>query len=60
MVYYPVPIHQQDFALSYAPAEGHLKVTEAASQHVLALPMHPYLGEADQDRIIETVLGFNG
>ena len=60
MVYYPVPIHQQDFALSYAPAEGHLKVTEAASQHVLALPMHPYLGEADQDRIIDTVLGFNG
>ena len=60
MVYYPVPIHQQDFALSYAPAKGHLKVTEAASQHVLALPMHPYLGEADQDRIIDTVLGFNG
>ena len=60
MVYYPVPIHQQDFALSYAPAKGHLKVTEAASQHVLALPMHPYLGEADQDHIIDTVLGFNG
>ncbi|WP_340693176.1 DegT/DnrJ/EryC1/StrS family aminotransferase [Hyphomonas sp.] len=60
MVYYPVPIHQQDFALPYAPAKGHLKVTEAASQHVLALPMHPYLGEADQDRIINTVLGFNG
>jgi UDP-2-acetamido-2-deoxy-ribo-hexuluronate aminotransferase len=60
MVYYPVPIHQQDFALRFAPAEGHLKVTEAASQHVLALPMHPYLGAADQDRIIETVLGFNG
>jgi len=60
MVYYPVPIHQQDFALAYAPAKGHLKVTEAASQHVLALPMHPYLGEADQDRIIDTVLGFNG
>ena len=51
---------EQDFALSYAPAKGHLKVTEAASQHVLALPMHPYLGEADQDRIIDTVLGFNG
>jgi UDP-2-acetamido-2-deoxy-ribo-hexuluronate aminotransferase len=60
MVYYPVPIHQQDFALRFAPPEGHLKVTEAASQHVLALPMHPYLGEADQDRIIDTVLGFNG
>jgi dTDP-4-amino-4,6-dideoxygalactose transaminase len=38
MVYYPVPIHQQDFALKYAPPKGHLNVTETASQHVLALP----------------------
>jgi dTDP-4-amino-4,6-dideoxygalactose transaminase len=60
MVYYPVPIHQQDFALKYAPPKGHLNVTETASQHVLALPMHPYLSEADQDRVISAVLGFNG
>jgi len=60
MVYYPVPIHEQDFALRYAPAKGHLKVTEAASQHVLALPMHPYLEPSDQDRVIDAVLGFNG
>ena len=60
MVYYPVPIHQQDFALRFAPAEGHLKVTEAASQHVLALPMHPYLEPSDQDRVIDAVLSFNG
>ena len=58
MVYYPVPIHQQDFAARFAPPAGSLPVTEEASGHVLALPMHPYLGEADQDRIIETVLGF--
>tara|TARA_R110001606_G_scaffold102807_5_gene225405 strand:- start:141 stop:1301 length:1161 start_codon:yes stop_codon:yes gene_type:complete len=60
MVYYPVPIHQQDFALRFAPAPGHLKVTETASQHVLALPMHPYLEPSDQDRVINAVLGFNG
>jgi len=35
-------------------------VTEEASRHVLALPMHPNLPEADQNRIVETVLGFNG
>jgi len=60
MVYYPVPIHEQDFAARFAPEPGSLPVTEAASRHVLALPMHPYLGEDAQDRVIDTVLAFNG
>lgn len=60
MVYYPVPIHQQDFAARFAPPPGSLPVTETASRHVLALPMHPYLPHTDQDRVIEAVLGFNG
>jgi dTDP-4-amino-4,6-dideoxygalactose transaminase len=60
MVYYPVPIHQQDFAARFAPPEDSLPVTETASRHGLALPMHPYLPHADQDRVIEAVLGFNG
>lgn len=60
MVYYPVPIHQQDFAARFAPPPESLPVTEEASRHVLALPMHPYLDEATQDRVIETVLAFNG
>jgi UDP-2-acetamido-2-deoxy-ribo-hexuluronate aminotransferase len=60
MVYYPVPIHQQDFAARFAPPADSLPVTEAASRHVLALPMHPYLPHTDQDRVIEAVLGFNG
>lgn len=60
MVYYPVPIHQQDFAIRFAPPAGSLRVTEEASRHVLALPMHPYLEAEDQDRVIEAVLGFNG
>lgn len=60
MVYYPVPIHMQDFAARFAPPAGTLPVTEEASRQVLALPMHPYLCEDDQDRILETVLGFKG
>ncbi|MEO1964776.1 hypothetical protein [Hyphomonas sp.] len=31
-----------------------------ASKYVIALPMHPYLGEDDQDRIIEAIRAFNG
>jgi len=60
MVYYPVPIHQQDFAARFAPPAGSLPVTEEASCHVLALPMHPYLPPDDQDRVIDAVLAFNG
>jgi dTDP-4-amino-4,6-dideoxygalactose transaminase len=60
MVYYPVPIHSQDFAARFAPPAGSLPVTDAASRHVLALPMHPYLPPEDQDRVISAVLAFNG
>ena len=60
MVYYPVPIHMQDFAAEWAPPAGSMPVTEAASQYVIALPMHPYLGEEDQDRVIEAIRAFNG
>jgi len=31
-------------------------VSEKLSQSVISLPMHPYLDEATQDRIIEAVL----
>ena len=59
-VYYPVPIHEQDFCARFKPADGTLPVTEAASKHVIALPMHPYLEEADQTRVIDTIRAFNG
>ena len=60
MVYYPVPIHMQDFAAEWAPPAGSLPVTEEASRYVLALPMHPYLTPEDQDRVIDAVCAFNG
>lgn len=57
-VYYPVPIHEQDFCAAWKPAAGTLPVTEAASRHVIALPMHPYLEAADQQRIIDAVKSY--
>ena len=54
--YYPLPIHMhtayQDFPLS---GSG-LPNTLAARNHVVSLPMHAYLSEADQDRILEAAL----
>lgn len=59
-VYYPVPMHQQAPYARFPRGAGGLPVTEALAETVLALPMHPYLDTATQDRIVEAVRGFNG
>jgi dTDP-4-amino-4,6-dideoxygalactose transaminase len=59
-VYYPVPMHVQEPYAHYPRGAGGLPVTEALAETVLALPMHPYMDEATQDRIVAAVKGFNG
>jgi len=56
-VYYPVPLHQQAPYARY-PQPGGLPVTEAAAGKVLALPMHAYLTEADQDHIVAAIRNY--
>jgi dTDP-4-amino-4,6-dideoxygalactose transaminase len=59
-VYYPVPMHQQQPYSHFPQGAGGLPVTEAKAQTVLALPMHPYLDEATQGRIIDAIRAYNG
>jgi dTDP-4-amino-4,6-dideoxygalactose transaminase len=54
-VYYPRPLHRQS-AYAKFPRAGELAVSDALSQSVLSLPMHPYLATTDQDRIIDAVI----
>ena len=54
-VYYRTPLHRQS-AYSHFPAAGELAVSERLSGEALSLPMHPYLDEATQARIIEAVV----
>lgn len=54
-VYYPVPMHVQAPYAAFPRGAGGLPVTEAKAETVLALPMHPYLGEADQQKIIDAI-----
>jgi dTDP-4-amino-4,6-dideoxygalactose transaminase len=56
-VYYPVPMHKQQIYDQFPVGPNGLPVTEKAAEHVLALPMHPYLDEATQDRIIDALIG---
>jgi dTDP-4-amino-4,6-dideoxygalactose transaminase len=54
-IYYPKSMHQQTAYRSFPVAEGGLPVSEKLSADVISLPMHAYLDEATQQRIIEAV-----
>jgi UDP-2-acetamido-2-deoxy-ribo-hexuluronate aminotransferase len=57
-VYYPIPIHKQDVYSVFPLGPGGLPVSEEKAGRVVSLPMHPYLDEETQDRIIATVREF--
>jgi dTDP-4-amino-4,6-dideoxygalactose transaminase len=54
-VYYPKPLHLQTAYRHFPVAPGGLALTERLSATVLSLPMHPYLDEATQDRVVAAV-----
>jgi UDP-2-acetamido-2-deoxy-ribo-hexuluronate aminotransferase len=55
-VYYPKPLHLQT-AFSYLGyKEGSMPVSEEMSTKIFSLPMHPYLSEEDQEKIIQTIV----
>ena len=59
VIYYVKPLHQQIAYDRYQTAPGGLKLSEDLPSRILCLPMHPYLSEDDQDRIVETIVGFH-
>ncbi len=54
-IYYPKSMHQQTAYRDFPAAEGGLAVSERLSADVISLPMHAYLDEATQDRVIAAV-----
>jgi dTDP-4-amino-4,6-dideoxygalactose transaminase len=54
-VYYPRPLHHQNAYRHHPVASQGLPVSEALCREVLSLPMHPYLTEGQQARIIDAV-----
>ncbi len=54
-IYYPKGMHEQAPYVHYPVATGGLPVTEDCCTRVVALPMHPYLDNATQDRVIAAV-----
>ncbi|WP_428030569.1 DegT/DnrJ/EryC1/StrS family aminotransferase [Ancylobacter sp.] len=54
-VYYRLPMHRQPAYAQYPAAGNGLPVCEKLAGEVISLPMHPYLDEAAQDRVITAV-----
>jgi UDP-2-acetamido-2-deoxy-ribo-hexuluronate aminotransferase len=53
-VYYPKCLHEQPI-FKDSPGAKNLPESERASREVISLPMHPFLSEADQDRVVSAV-----
>ncbi|NQV14977.1 DegT/DnrJ/EryC1/StrS family aminotransferase [bacterium] len=56
-VYYPKPLHQQTAFAHLNYQDGDFPVSEEISQRIFSLPMHPYLEDADIEKICELING---
>ncbi|HLO74953.1 MAG TPA: DegT/DnrJ/EryC1/StrS family aminotransferase [Magnetospirillum sp.] len=54
-IYYPIPLNRQTGYAHYPSVPGGVPVADALAQHVISLPMHPYLDEPTQDRVVAAV-----
>ncbi len=52
-IYYPIPLHRQQAYRHYPVGEGGVKVSDRLAGEVISLPMHAYLDEPTQDRIVD-------
>jgi dTDP-4-amino-4,6-dideoxygalactose transaminase len=59
-IYYPKSMHQQTAYRDFPVADGGMPASERLSCDVISLPMHAYLDEPTQDRIIKAVRGAFG
>lgn len=56
VIYYPVPLHRQNAYKSFPGDPRGLNVCDNLAGRVVSLPMHPYLDETEQDRVIAAIL----
>ena len=54
-VHYPMPLHLQPVFADLGQGAGAFPISEAAGRRVLSLPMHPYLTEAQQVRVVQAL-----
>ncbi len=55
MVYYKIPAYLQQGYQKYKYVLGDFKVCEQISNRIFSIPMHPYIKQSDQDRVINVL-----
>jgi dTDP-4-amino-4,6-dideoxygalactose transaminase len=55
-VHYPSPVHLQEAAKPWGYGPGDFPHAETLAREVICLPIHPFLSDADVDRVAENVL----
>ena len=55
-IYYPKPLHLQSAFSFLGYCKGDFPVSDDFAARILSLPMHPYLNEKDQQKIVELIL----
>ena len=54
-VHYPMPLHLQEVFSDLEYKKGDFPVSEAVSQHIISLPMSPFLTKEEQDYIVAAI-----
>jgi UDP-2-acetamido-2-deoxy-ribo-hexuluronate aminotransferase len=54
-IYYPKPLHLQTAFKNLQYGEGSFPVSEEISKRIFSLPMHPYLKEEEQKKVVEAI-----
>ena len=57
-VYYPVPLHLQEWVSGLGYASGDLPVSERAAAETLALPIYPELSQSQQAYVVDHIAKF--
>lgn len=52
-VHYPIPLNKQP---AVADANAQLPVGDAVAEKVMSLPMHPYMTDVDQEKVVQAIL----
>lgn len=59
-IYYPLPLHLQTAYQAFGQGKGSLPTSEMLSNHVLSIPIHPFLSEGEIDYISNTIFNSSG
>jgi dTDP-4-amino-4,6-dideoxygalactose transaminase len=60
VIYYRTPTHEHAAFAGYPVTPTGMAGTKAFADHMICLPLHPYLTEAEVDRVIAGVRSFGG